>query len=227
MVTRRALFHLEVAVRCSASKYFSSNSGESSTFGNHCLHCDLRMVLNHQSFGFDELNQLRSHVEHRLSAIRLATSCKDMLDISFPDCADLSMDDWRQRVAVNMADRNDEVKKVSGGAGRSLSWSMRLRSFRQPIRYEMQGWNYIKPIKYLSVAISESSTPVSFASQVFNLEQGKPLLITPSSGWVHLLSSISQKRTRCITCKTYGENLSCPTPQRPTLQPWSQARKLP
>lgn len=46
----------------------------------------------------------------RLNIIRLATSCKDMLGLSFPDCADFPMDEWNQKIALDMGDRTDEVK---------------------------------------------------------------------------------------------------------------------
>lgn len=176
--TSNALVDLEAVVRCLACEYFSSNPGEASTSGNHSLHTNLRKILNHQSFDFDKLNFLKSQVEYRLSAIRLATSCKNILDLPFPDCADFSIDHWHHKVTLEMVDRNNEVNAKA--KERFRKWEeifdlINATDIFPSADYETQGWDYIKPIKYLSVAISECLAPASFGTQVFNLEQGKPL----------------------------------------------------
>lgn len=180
MGTSTASVSLEAVVRSLACEYFSSNPGEASTSGNHSFHTNLRKILNHQGFGKDELNLLKSQAEYRLAAIRLATSCKDkMLNFSFPDCADFSMDDWHQRVTAEMADRNNVVKAEANERFRKWGEVFHLINAAKifpSANYETQGWDYIKPIKYLSVAIAECSTPASFGTQVSNLEQGKLLL---------------------------------------------------
>lgn len=180
MIKDNAHFRLETTVRSLASDYFSSNPGKSNLSGNHSLHTDLQKLLNHQRFELVELQHLKSEVEYRLSAIGLATSCKDMLNLSFPDCADFSMDDWHAKVTAEMVDRTKDVhvcaKERFSKWGEVFELVMAAKIF--PLAdYETQGCDYNKPIKYLSVAISECSSPGSFGSQVYKLEKGNPLLL--------------------------------------------------
>lgn len=99
-----------------------------------------------------------------------------MLSLPFFDCADFSIDDWHAKVTAEMVDwtKNLHVsaKKRFRKWGELFKLVMAARIF--PLAdYDTQGWDYVKPINYLS----EFSSPASFGTQVYDLEQGKPLLL--------------------------------------------------
>lgn len=172
----RARLILEASLRSDASEYFDSNPGRSCQSGNHSLHTFLQKVLKYQYLKLEELRRFQSQVRYRLSTIRLATSCKDLLKISFPDCAQFDMDDWYTKATVQAADSDEGVR--SRAKERLKRWTVvyglviAAQIFPEA-EINVQGWPYPKPEKYLAVAISECLVPLSFENHVRELEEGK------------------------------------------------------
>lgn len=138
MGATRARLILEASIRSSASEYFDSNPGRSSQSVNHSLHNNLWKVLKYQSFKLEELHQLLSQVRYRLSTVRPATRCKDILKFSFPACAQFDMDAWYTKTLVQGADRDEAVRSrakerlkrwmlIESGANIPNSWDQRPR----------------------------------------------------------------------------------------------------
>lgn len=176
MGTTCARLNIEVSLRSAASEYLDSNPGPSCQSGNHSLHTFLQKVLKYQYFKLEELRQFQSQVRYRLSTIRLATSCKDLLKISFPDCAQFDMDDWYTKATVEAAGSDEGVR--SRAKERLKRWTVvyglvKAAHIFPEAEINVQGWPYPKPKKYLAVAISECSVPYSFENHVRKLEEGK------------------------------------------------------
>ena len=81
------------------------------------------------------------------------------------------MDDWHAKVTSEMVDRTKDIhvyaKEHFSKWGEVFKLVMAAKIF--PLaNYETQGSDYNKPIKYLSVAISECSSPGSFGGQVIS-----------------------------------------------------------
>lgn len=176
MGATRARLTLEASLRSAASEYFDSNPGRSCQSGNHSLHTFLQKLLKYQYLELEELRRFQGQVQYRLSIIRLATSCKDLLKISFPDCAQFDMDDWYTKATVQAAGSDEGVR--SRAKERLKRWTvvhelMEAAQIFPEADINVQGWPYPKPEKYLAVAISECSDPLSFENHVRKLEEGK------------------------------------------------------
>lgn len=176
MGATRALFIPEASLRSSASEYFDSNPGPSSSSGNHSLHTSLRKVLKNESFKLGELHRVQRQVQYRLSTIRLATRCKDLLKLPFPACAQFDMDEWYTKATVQEFDNDEGVR--SRAKERLKRWTivydlLWAAQIFPKAEINIQGWPYTKPMRYLAVAISECSAPLSSEDHVRKLEEGK------------------------------------------------------
>lgn len=176
MGATRARLTLEASVRSAASEYFDSNPGRSCQSGNHALHTFLQKVLQYQYFNLEELRRFQSQVQYMISIIRFATNCKDLLKISFPDCAQFDMDDWYTKTTVQAAGSDERLRSRAKEPLKRWTAVYGLIEASQifpEAEINVQGWPYPKPEKYLAVAICECLDPLSFENNVRKLEEGK------------------------------------------------------
>lgn len=167
---------LEALVRAQARQYMTSKPGPDNMSGNHAIHSSATRLLKHESFDFDDLVRLHSKLDYRLSLINLATQCKQILGLPFVDCAAFDLDEWHNEVTKNMLDSVSE-EVCAAGNQRYERWKevyhllMAAHIFPKP-DFMTQGLNYMKPLKYLAVAISACPSPKGSEYQVQLLEEG-------------------------------------------------------
>lgn len=153
---------LEASLHSAASEYFDSNPGRSANLAIiPCTHFSKRFS-KYQYLELEEIRWFQSQIQYRLSIIRLATSYKDLLKISFPDCAQFDMDDWYTKATVQAAGSDEGVR--SRAKERLKRWTVvyglvNAAQIFPEAEINVQGWPYTKPMNYLAVAISECSDP--------------------------------------------------------------------
>ena len=141
-------------VRMKAQAYMESFPGLDDVAGN-VDHRQIRQLIDGTKFSEKRLTYINNVLEYRRSAMETANQYVVFLDIKFPDAFEFDAEAWLLQTSPDdpkSASKYARYKKVSEKV------SQRKSLFNTPAT--CQGWFYMKPKRYLAIALTESDLTI-------------------------------------------------------------------
>ncbi|KAI9763102.1 MAG: hypothetical protein M1840_000914 [Geoglossum simile] len=140
-------------VRALAAGYAQSSPGADNLSSNTAFHTKVRLLLTSEKYRdqMDDLLTLGYTLSYRLESMAMATSYKDFVGLSYPDCASCGIEAWTDPL-YESNEREAKEKLSRYREARDMIHAAKIFSAAS----DGQGYTYLKPRDYLAIAFVES-----------------------------------------------------------------------